>query len=247
MHGQNIIPVTPHNGETLNWDIVGPVCETGDFLGKDRKLTLLPGDLLAGNRCRCLWPLPWHPTTIPALALQKLWLMVVITYLIRERESVSNLWAGESLLPDSQSMKLNFTKMHGAGNDFVIIDLVRQQARLNPNQIRRLSDRHRGIGCDQLLLVEPPDHPDADFRYRIFNADGSEASQCGNGARCFAQFVREQKLTWKRELKVQTTHGVMTLRIDNNGHISTDLGVPNFRTRAYPFRCCRRQLIGILS
>jgi len=132
-------------------------------------------------------------------------------------------------------MKMNFVKMHGAGNDFVVIDLVRQDIQLTPGQIRRLADRQRGIGCDQVLLVEPPDAIDADFRYRIFNADGSEAGQCGNGARCFARFVREQRLTWKKDLRVQTAGGVMGLHIADDGRVSADLGAPIFDPAKVPF------------
>jgi diaminopimelate epimerase len=126
-------------------------------------------------------------------------------------------------------MKLNFSKMHGAGNDFVVIDCVRQSVPLSPGKIRFIADRHRGVGCDQVLLVEPPDHPDADFRYRIYNADGSEAGQCGNGARCFARFVREQRLSGKRELKVQTTSGMMQLKTLEDGRVLADLGTPKFQ------------------
>ena len=132
-------------------------------------------------------------------------------------------------------MNLKFTKMHGAGNDFVVIDLVRQFARLSPGQIKHIADRRRGIGCDQVLLVEPPDDPDADFRYRIFNADGSDAGQCGNGARCFARFVRDQRLTWKRELRVQTDAGVMGLHISDDGRVSANLGAPIFTPADIPF------------
>ncbi len=102
------------------------------------------------------------------------------------------------------SMLLKFTKMHGAGNDFVVIDLISQRCKLRPRDIRKLADRHFGIGCDQVLLVEAPGSPDVDFRYRIFNADGSEVEQCGNGARCFARFVRDKRLTSKRVITVET-------------------------------------------
>lgn len=132
-------------------------------------------------------------------------------------------------------MKLAFSKMHGAGNDFVVVDLVTQNAQLDAAQVRRIADRKRGIGCDQVLLVEPPDDPDADFRYRIFNADGSEAGQCGNGARCFGRFVRERQLTFKRSLKVQVPGGIMGLEIANDGAITADLGVPIFSPAQIPF------------
>lgn len=133
-------------------------------------------------------------------------------------------------------MRLEFTKMHGLGNDFVVIDLVSQHVRLEPEQIRLLADRHFGIGCDQLLLVEPPDRPDVDFRYRIFNADGSEVQQCGNGARCFARFVRERRLTAKNVLRVETASGVIELRIDDKGWVTVDMGAPRFRPDEIPFQ-----------
>ncbi len=132
-------------------------------------------------------------------------------------------------------MNLQFTKMHGAGNDFVVIDLVRQHMTLSASQLRYIADRQRGIGCDQILIVEPPQSPEADFRYRIFNADGTEAGQCGNGARCFARFVREQKLTWKRVLVVETTGGMMGLEVNEDGRIFADLGAPRFEPEHIPF------------
>jgi diaminopimelate epimerase len=132
-------------------------------------------------------------------------------------------------------MRLEFTKMHGLGNDFVVIDLVSQHVQLEPEQIRQLADRHFGIGCDQLLLVEPPERPDVDFRYRIFNADGSEVQQCGNGARCFARFVRERRLSLKDVLRVETASGVIELRIDDSGWVTVDMGAPRFRPAEIPF------------
>jgi diaminopimelate epimerase len=132
-------------------------------------------------------------------------------------------------------VKLQFTKMHGAGNDFVVIDAVRQDVALKPSLIRRLADRHRGIGCDQVLVVEPPDDPEADFRYRIFNADGSDAGQCGNGARCFARFIREQRLSAARTLRVQTNGGMMELLYEEDGRISANLGPPRLAPAHVPF------------
>jgi diaminopimelate epimerase len=111
-------------------------------------------------------------------------------------------------------MEIRFSKMHGLGNDFVVIDAISQAVSLDAAQIRQLADRHFGIGCDQLLLVESTSLPDVDFRYRIFNADGGEVEQCGNGARCFARFVREQGLTDKQRIRVETLAGVMELIIE---------------------------------
>ena len=132
-------------------------------------------------------------------------------------------------------MRLEFTKMHGLGNDFVVIDLVTQHVLLTPEQIRQLADRHFGIGCDQLLVVEPPGRPDVDFRYRIFNADGSEVQQCGNGARCFARFVRERRLTQKSVLRVETASGVIELQVDDQHWVTVDMGAPRFAPAEIPF------------
>ena len=133
-----------------------------------------------------------------------------------------------------QGPKLHFTKMHGLGNDFMVVDAISQPFRLRPEMIRKLSDRNFGIGFDQLLVVEPPGLPDVDFRYRIFNSDGSEVEQCGNGARCFARFVRDRQLTNKRVIRVQTAGGVIELRVERNGRVTVDMGVPELNPR--PFR-----------
>lgn len=133
-------------------------------------------------------------------------------------------------------MPVKFTKMHGAGNDFVMIDTISQRIKLRPRDIRRLADRHRGIGCDQVLLVEPPGRPDADFRYRIFNADGSESGQCGNGARCFARFVRHRRLTHLETMVVEAGSGVMTLRVIDGSDIEVDMGPPVFTPSVIPLR-----------
>jgi len=123
-------------------------------------------------------------------------------------------------------MRIAFTKMQGLGNDFIVIDAVRQSVSLAPESIRRLADRHFGIGCDQVLLVEPAEGPDADFRYRIFNADGSEVSQCGNGARCFARFVREKGLTNHDTIRVETRSGQLVLNLVKGGEVLVDMGIP---------------------
>ncbi|MGE0080591.1 MAG: diaminopimelate epimerase [Thiohalomonadaceae bacterium] len=133
-------------------------------------------------------------------------------------------------------MHFQFTKMHGLGNDFVVIDAVRQDIRLTTEQVRFLADRRFGIGCDQLLLVEKPGRPDVDFRYRIFNADGSEVGQCGNGARCFARFVRDKGLTDKDAIVVETASGVITLYVEPDGQIRVNMGAPRFAPEQIPFR-----------
>jgi diaminopimelate epimerase len=140
-------------------------------------------------------------------------------------------------------MLLDFTKMHGLGNDFVVVDAINQPLTLSATQVRALADRRLGIGCDQLLLVEHPTTRDVDFRYRIFNADGSEVQQCGNGARCFARFVRDKGLTDKDEIVVQTASGIITLYIEGDGMVRVNMGVPNFAPASLPFRAAGEQLV----
>ncbi len=123
-------------------------------------------------------------------------------------------------------MKLAFTKMHGAGNDFVVMDCTRQPFALSRAQLQRIADRHLGVGCDQILVVEPG-APDVDFRYRIFNADGGEVEQCGNGARCFVKFVHGKGLTGKREIRVETLGGRIVPRLEADGEVSVDMGPPS--------------------
>jgi diaminopimelate epimerase len=131
-------------------------------------------------------------------------------------------------------MKLKFTKMHGLGNDFVVLDAINQSISLNSDQVSRLADRHFGIGFDQLLLVEKP-VGDADFRYRIFNSDGGEVEQCGNGARCFVRFVHDQGLTSKKSIRVETLRGVIMPTLEENGDVSVNMGIPQFEPREVPF------------
>lgn len=128
-----------------------------------------------------------------------------------------------------------FTKMEGLGNDFVVLDGVRRDFPLDPLSCRRIADRHYGIGCDQILLVEPASSPDADFRYRIFNADGSEVGQCGNGARCFAVFVRRAGLTDKSSIRVETASGPLQLQVHDDGLVTVDMGVPRLDPAHIPF------------
>ena len=132
-------------------------------------------------------------------------------------------------------MKLRFTKMHGLGNDFVVFDGVRQRVALNAAQLRAIADRHFGVGCDQILLVEPAQTAAADFRYRIFNADGGEVEQCGNGARCFARFVCDRGLSDKRAIKVETLAGVIALNVEPDDRVTVDMGPPVFEPSRIPF------------
>lgn len=129
---------------------------------------------------------------------------------------------------------IKFTKMHGLGNDFMVIDAINQPVTLSSGQIRTLADRHFGIGFDQLLLIEKPEKPDADFKYRIFNADGGEVSQCGNGARCFARFVREKNLFSGNEITVDTNNGRLILKVNADDTVSVNMGVPEFSPAKIP-------------
>ena len=132
-------------------------------------------------------------------------------------------------------MKLTFVKMHGLGNDFVVLDGIRQAIELTPAQLRLLADRHFGVGCDQILLVEAARQPGVDFRYRIFNADGGEVEQCGNGARCFVRFVHEQGLSTRREIRVETMGGVIVPRLEDDGMVRVDMGEPVLAPAKIPF------------
>jgi diaminopimelate epimerase len=125
--------------------------------------------------------------------------------------------------------------MQGLGNDFVVVDATREPFDLAPSEVRRLADRRLGVGCDQVLVVDKPQRPDVDFRYRIYNADGGEVEQCGNGARCFVKFVREQGLTSEREIRVETAGGVITPALVDNDLVRVDMGVPRFLPAEIPF------------
>jgi diaminopimelate epimerase len=139
--------------------------------------------------------------------------------------------------------ELHFTKMHGLGNDFVVLDGIRQQVSLSTEQVRHIADRHFGVGCDQLLLVESYNDDDADFRYRIFNADGGEVEQCGNGARCFARFVYDQGLTQKTTIPVMTASGRIVLQIQPDGQVTVDMGIPELEPERIPFISETRQTL----
>ena len=132
-------------------------------------------------------------------------------------------------------MMLKFSKMHGIGNDFVVIDAINQRVELTSNQIKFLADRRYGVGCDQLLMVEKSSNPAVDFKYRIFNADGGEVAQCGNGARCFARFVYDKGLTTKTTIAVETASGVIYPSMKSGGEVSVDMGLPQFTPSKIPF------------
>lgn len=138
-------------------------------------------------------------------------------------------------------MKIEFTKMHGLGNDFMVINQITQNVELTPDMIRAWADRHTGVGFDQLLLVSPPSSPDVDFNYRIFNADGSEVEQCGNGARCFARFVYDKKLTSKNLIPVETNTGRIELKLEQDGLVTVNMGLPVFEPAQIPLQADQRQ------
>ncbi len=138
-------------------------------------------------------------------------------------------------------MTIKFTKMQGLGNDFMVMDAIHQSINFSPPLIQRWADRHFGIGFDQLLVVEEATQAGVDFRYRIFNADGSEVQQCGNGARCFARFVRDKGLTDKAEITVETASGVIVLYIEDNGLVRVNMGAPNFAPQSLPFNQAEQQ------
>jgi diaminopimelate epimerase len=137
-------------------------------------------------------------------------------------------------------MQLHFTKMHGLGNDFVVLNAIKQNIDLTKAQLRLLANRHLGVGCDQILLVESSSQQGVDFRYRIFNADGGEVEQCGNGARCFARFVLDKGLAAKSEIVVETRGGIIVLKVEKDGQITVDMGVPDFEPAALPLLAEKR-------
>lgn len=143
-------------------------------------------------------------------------------------------------------MKYKFTKMHGLGNDFVLIDCINQSVQLSQEQLRYLANRRLGIGCDQILLVEKA-KSNADFRYRIFNSDGSEVEQCGNGARCFIRYVYDQGMTQKKEIRVETLGGIIVPKLETNGEVTVNMGVPKFEPQEIPFVAKKRMLTYLLD
>lgn len=142
---------------------------------------------------------------------------------------------------------LHFTKMQGLGNDFVVIDLLSQHCHMNERLVQRLADRRFGVGCDQVLVVEPPRDPEVDFRYRIYNADGQEVEQCGNGARCFARFVHLKKLTSKKRIRVETLGGVMELQLLERGQVRVDMGPPRLAPESIPFTADQQRSVYTLE
>jgi diaminopimelate epimerase len=139
-------------------------------------------------------------------------------------------------------LRINFTKMQGVGNDFVVLDAINQRVELDATRVRRIADRHFGVGCDQLLLIEPPRTAGTDFYYRIFNADGGEVQHCGNGARCFMRYVRDKGLTSKSEIRVETLSGVIVPKLEADGQVTVDMGPPELEPSRIPFLADKRAL-----
>lgn len=140
-------------------------------------------------------------------------------------------------------MIMPFSKMQGLGNDFVVVDAISQAMYLNQGQIANLAHRNFGIGFDQLLIVEAPQHPESDFHFRIFNADGSEAGHCGNGARAVAKYVRQKGLTWKKQLRLSTNTATMQATLEDNGLVTIDMGKPRLEPAQIPLRFAERQTL----
>ena len=139
-------------------------------------------------------------------------------------------------------MRIKFTKMQGVGNDFVVVEAMSRPIALTGEQVRQIADRRFGVGCDQVLLIEPPRTPDTDFHYRIFNSDGGEVEQCGNGARCFLRYVRDHGLTSKAEIRVGTRAGIIVPRLEADGRVTVDMGAPQFEPARIPFEAPARAL-----
>jgi len=161
-----------------------------------------------------------------------------------KRKALDDRQMDRNLAPEGNEvapLRVNFTKMHGLGNDFMVIDQISHPVALSPAQIRQLGNRHRGVGFDQLLIIAPPSRPDADFSYRIFNADGSEVEHCGNGARCFARYVLARGLAARSPIRVQTQNRLLQLHADHNDQVSVDMGEPDFAPTSLPFSADTQQ------
>lgn len=140
-------------------------------------------------------------------------------------------------------MLVRFSKMHGLGNDFVVLDAVTQDIKLSAQQVQHIANRYTGVGCDQVLLIEPPARPDIDFNYRIYNADGSEVEQCGNGARCLGKYVQDKRLTGKKSIAVSTCNRVMQIRLVGNNDVRVDMGPPVLEPAQIPLKADQQQAV----
>ena len=218
--------------------MVGPVCETGDFLAKDRSLAICAGDYLclmsAGAYGFVMSSNYNSRPRAPEVMVDGDQVSFGQTTGNHRRSAQWRKLAARS--SEITLMLMKFTKMHGLGNDFVVIDAVTQNVRITASMVRRLADRKTGIGCDQVLVIEPPSAVDVDFNYRIFNCDGAEVEQCGNGARCLARFVHDRQLTGKKSIQVQTSNRVMTLNLINKNLVAVDMGIPELDPPAIPFQ-----------
>ena len=217
----NSIPI----GGTEIYDIVGPICETGDFLAKQRSLAIKVGDLLAIRGAGAYgFVMSSNYNSRPRCA--EIMVDGDQHQLVRQRESLQDLFALENHAKLMSVTSLPFFKMHALGNDFMIMGRISQWFPLSPAQIKAWADRHTGIGFDQLLLVDPAQQTDYDFFYRIYNADGSESEQCGNGARCIARFVQHQQLSNKTQLHWQTIAGSIETHLCNDNQVRVNMGIP---------------------
>lgn len=222
----NILPVQLNQkNESHVYDIVGPVCESADCLAAGRILEIAQGDLLAIKGAGAYgFSMSSHYNSRPLLP--EILIDKNQMHLIREREDYSDLVRKEHKIKEAINMPISFIKMQGLGNDFILIDATKNKISLTSTIIRQLADRHFGIGCDQVLLLEASEVKEADFVYRIFNADGSEVEQCGNGARCVGRYIYDRGLSQKEEIILNTLKGKISLRQSANGNIIVDMGVP---------------------
>lgn len=246
---QPIVPIQQKSGVAKCYDIVGPICESGDFLGKNRELTIEPSDLLAITMAGAYgFVMSSNYNTRPRIA--EILVNGHDVDLIRKRETIADLLAPEQLVNNDNCV--DFAKMHGLGNDFMVIETITQHlptSFLAPAHIQALANRHTGIGFDQLLLIESPQpsalsqpsSPEIDFYYRIFNADGSEVGQCGNGARCLAEFVAQQQLSNKNSFTVATETTCLQLTRIKPGEIAVDFNPPLFLPNEIPINSAQAQ------
>lgn len=251
---QEIVPVRQPTAAGIEYDVVGPVCESADVLGRSRRLAVQTGDLVVIRDAGAYgFSMSSQYNARPRAA--EVLVEGAHFDIIRERETFADLMRGErSVKPLSPHAfdktgptRVRFTKMHGLGNDFVVFDGVRQSIVLTAPQVRRIADRRFGVGCDQILLVEASTEIGVDFRYRIFNADGEEVGQCGNGARCFARFVRDQGLSDKEVIVVRTQQALLTLRLLPNDDILVDMGSVRLEPSTVPFQATEAHIVYSLT
>ena len=229
---------------TTSYDVVGPVCETGDFLGKDRTLAITEGDYLFLSSAGAYgFTMSSNYNSRPKVA--EVMVDADQLYLIRSRETIEDLVRGEQLIAElwgALKDAVKIYKMHGLGNDFVLIDAVKQNIVVTSQLAKRLGDRHLGIGCDQILVLEPPSTKHVDFDYRIFNADGTEVEQC-NGARCLGRYIFDQRLSGKKSLLLKTQNRVMEIQSRPNELDQRQYVCTPFEPAQIPFHADGQQIL----